>query len=76
MREHGATAERSLFLALVMFGLALRLWHINWSLPFLYDEAIPLRISWQFWNWGKQGLDFNPHFFTYPALTFYLQWIL
>ncbi len=40
---------------------------------------MPLKISMQFWNWGQKGIDFNPHFFTYPAFTFYfnyaIEWI-
>src|SRR2546426_7435703 len=29
------------------------------------------------WGWGPQrGLDLNPHFFKYPSLTLYLQFLV
>jgi 4-amino-4-deoxy-L-arabinose transferase-like glycosyltransferase len=65
----------SLLLFIFFTGIILRLWHINWGLPELYEEATPLRIAWQFWSWDKPGFDFNPHFFNYPALTFYFHFI-
>jgi 4-amino-4-deoxy-L-arabinose transferase-like glycosyltransferase/tetratricopeptide (TPR) repeat protein len=61
--------------AIIAGGLVFRLWQINWGLPELFEEATPLRVGWGFWNWGRPGLDFNPHFFHYPALTFYIQFI-
>ncbi len=64
---------RIVLFLIICLGLALRLWHITWGLPEFYEEGMPLKISWQFWNWDRTGFDFNPHFFTYPALTFYLE---
>ena len=57
----------------LLAAAGLRLWHIDWGLPEIFEEATPLTVSWKFWNWGQHGLDFNPHFFHYPAFTFYLQ---
>ncbi len=57
-------------------ALALRLWHLGWGLPDLYEEATPLFRAWGFWHWGGQGLDLNPHFFNYPALSFLVQFVL
>ena len=54
----------------------LRTWHISWGLPELYEEAYPLTISWKFWNWGNPGFDVNPHFFNYPAFSFYIHFIV
>jgi len=62
-------------LLILLAGIILRLWQINWGLPELFEEATPLTVSWKLWNWGKPGFDFNPHFFNYPALTFYIQFI-
>ncbi|HLF15370.1 MAG TPA: glycosyltransferase family 39 protein [Bacteroidota bacterium] len=59
-------------LYLIVGGLILRLWNIRWSLPEIYEEAYPLTVSWNFWNWGSAGVDLNPHFFNYPALVIYL----
>lgn len=61
---------------ILAFALSLRLWNVHWSLPEIYEEAYPFHIAWKFWNWGGDGFDFNPHFFNYPALTFYLQFFL
>jgi tetratricopeptide (TPR) repeat protein len=67
--------ENKSLLLILLAGIIFRLWQIGWGLPELWEEATPLTISWKFWNWGKLGFDFNPHFFNYPALTFYIQFI-
>jgi hypothetical protein len=63
----------------VLFGVCLavglRIWNIDWGLPELYEEATPFFKAWNFWNWGATGFDFNPHFFNYPAFSFYFQFI-
>ena len=57
-------------IGLVLLSSTLRLWGIGFDLPNLYhrDEAkyvtIPLKIL-------KTG-DYNPHFFNYPSLFFYV----
>ncbi len=61
---------------IIFVGALLRIWYINWGLPDLYEEAIPLSISWRFWNIGNPGYQFDPNFFTYPAFTFYLQFLI
>ncbi|MBI4548165.1 MAG: glycosyltransferase family 39 protein [Ignavibacteriae bacterium] len=66
-----------MFLFLVLaIGITLRLWHIDWGLPDIYEEAYPFRTAWNFWNWGKPGFDFNPHIFNYAALSFYAQFCI
>jgi 4-amino-4-deoxy-L-arabinose transferase-like glycosyltransferase len=65
--RHSLWADSALLGAV---ALGLRVWSIGFDLPNLYhrDEAkyvsIPLRIL-------KTG-DYNPHFFNYPTLFFYL----
>jgi len=61
---------------LLCIGFLLRLWNIDWSLPEVYEEAYPLTVSWKFWNWSDPGIDLNPHFFNYPALIFYLNFLI
>jgi len=61
------------FLVILVSGVGLRLWHMNWGLPHLYEEAMPVKISWKIWTSGAGSFDFNPHFFVYPAFTIYLQ---
>ncbi len=63
-------------LALVALALVLRLRGIGHGLPMVYEEAYPFKKSWEMWGWGpKQQLDFNPHFFNYPTLYFYVQFL-
>lgn len=64
--------ERTAFLFILFIGIGLRLWQIGWGLPEIFEEAFPFHIAAKFWNWNGTGYDFNPHFFNYPALTFYL----
>ena len=59
--------------AILIVAAYLRFWHIGWSLPELYEEAISVRLSVQYWKFGSAGIDLAPRFFTYPAFTFYLQ---
>ena len=61
--------ENRILLFILLLGVCLRLWYIDWGLPELFEEATPLTISWKFWNWGNPGFNFNPQFFNYPALT-------
>ena len=62
--------------ALVMLGLALRLVGIDWGLPQVYEEAYPFKKAWPMWGFGPDHvLDLNPHFFNYPTLYFYVQWL-
>ncbi len=59
-------------LGILTLALGLRLFHIGWGLPEVYEEATPYRKAWVFWNWGNPGLDLHPRFFNYPALSFYI----
>jgi 4-amino-4-deoxy-L-arabinose transferase-like glycosyltransferase/tetratricopeptide (TPR) repeat protein len=61
---------------IIAIGMFLRIWHINWSLPEVFEEAFPFSISWGFWNWGQGGFNFNPHNFHYPALSFYFNFLV
>ncbi len=73
--DRGAPGRR-LLAGVAVVALALRMWHLGWGLPDLYEEATPLFRAWGFWHWGGQGLDLNPHFFNYPALSFLVQFVL
>ncbi|NNE08271.1 MAG: tetratricopeptide repeat protein [Gemmatimonadetes bacterium] len=59
--------------ALFVFAFAVRLWHIGWGLPGVYEEGFALERAWGFWNWGGAGFDWNPHWFNYPTLYSYMQ---
>jgi 4-amino-4-deoxy-L-arabinose transferase-like glycosyltransferase len=56
--------------AILILGLGLRLWGINFGLPFMYhpDEGVPVRIALRFVQTG----NLNPEFFHWPSLLFHL----
>jgi len=56
-------------LAIAAFAAALRLLHVGHDLPYLIEEAIPLRSALE--NWSLAGRpDWNPHRFHYPSLVY------
>jgi len=76
--DYGSAAKKRVAVWLffiIATALFFRLWNITWGLPDLNEEAFPLTISLKFWNLGKNGFDFNPHFFNYPGLTFYINFL-
>lgn len=62
--------------ALFAMALAVRLWRIDWGLPGVYEEGFALERAWGFWNWGGSGFDWNPHWFNYPTLYSYMQFVV
>jgi 4-amino-4-deoxy-L-arabinose transferase-like glycosyltransferase/tetratricopeptide (TPR) repeat protein len=68
--------ENAVLLGILLAGIAVRLWRISWGLPEIYEEATPLTMAVHFWNVGAPGVSFNPHFFNYPALVFYLNFVV
>jgi hypothetical protein len=56
----------------VAVALILRLWHIHHGLPDFLDEALPLRTAFRMSDPVSGAIDWNPHRFHYPSLTFYL----
>jgi tetratricopeptide (TPR) repeat protein/4-amino-4-deoxy-L-arabinose transferase-like glycosyltransferase len=68
--------RRNILLTLVVIaGAYLRLSNLGWGLPEVFEEATPWRQAWEMWGGASGKLDFNPHFFNYPAFSFYIQWI-
>jgi 4-amino-4-deoxy-L-arabinose transferase-like glycosyltransferase len=63
-------STRIALLAIVLLGLALRTWGVNFGLPYLYhpDEPAIVTIAQQMFKTG----DLNPHFFNYPTLSIYV----
>ena len=63
---------------LLLVGLVARAPGWRQGLPEFFDEAQPLRQALKMWRPGG-AVDWNPHFFVYPSLTFYfhlvIQWI-
>ena len=66
---------RYILLFILLIATGLRAYFLDYDLPELYEEATPMRQAWEMWHWEDNGFDFNPHFFNYPALTFYIHFI-
>ncbi len=63
-------------LPILVVALAVRICQIGWGLPFVFEEAIPLKKAWLMWGWGMHvGVDLNPRFFNYPSLAIYLHFV-
>jgi hypothetical protein len=71
-----SVAALALPAAIAVLALALRLWRIRTGLPEFLDEAIPFRRALDMWGWETGRTDLNPHFFHYPTLTLYLQFLV
>jgi len=56
-------------LAIAALAAGIRLIHLGHDLPYLIEEAIPLRSALE--NWSLAGRpDWNPHRFHYPSLVY------
>ena len=55
---------------MLVLALAVRLWTVDWGLPYIYDPDEPVVLSATI-HMLKRG-DLNPHWFHYPSLVFYL----
>jgi 4-amino-4-deoxy-L-arabinose transferase-like glycosyltransferase len=72
LRSH----ELFLVFAVIAVAAFLRFYGIGWGLPQIYEEATPLKRAWEMFGWGPQDtLDLNPHFFNYPSLFLYIQFV-
>jgi Dolichyl-phosphate-mannose-protein mannosyltransferase len=65
----GARRGGAILVVLVLVAFALRVWGVNFGLPYLYywDEPTVVKRAVRF-----GGGDLNPHFFFYPALYMYV----
>jgi len=61
---------RWLFVSILLLAIGLRIWGIDFGLPYLYhpDEPFSVRIAQRMFKTG----DLNPHFFDWPSITFYI----
>lgn len=69
-------SEFALFAAILTASMAVRLWHLSWGLPDLFEEAAPFTVARRFW--GPPGGPFTilPEFYHYPALSFYVHFLV
>lgn len=63
-------------IALTVVAAVVRFHGIGWGLPDAGEEATPLRVAWEMWGFGgNERFDPNPHFFNYPSLIIYAQFL-
>lgn len=68
---------RRVMLVVILVAIALRLLGIRWGLPDVLEEATPFREAFDMWGWyPRTPLDLNPHFFNYPSLVIYVQFLV
>ena len=62
--------EKFLLAGILLTALVIRVWGVNYDLPYIYhpDEPIYITIAQGIFKTG----DLNPHFFNYPSLFFYI----
>ncbi len=60
---------------LVLVAGAIRAVNLDWGVPEVFEEATPVREAVGFWGVPSESIDLNPHFFKYPSLTFYLNFL-
>lgn len=71
-----AGADPAWTAALVLVALVLRLVGIQAGLPEVYEEAYPFKKAWDMWGFASGGrFDPDPHWYRYPSLVLYLQWL-
>lgn len=65
-----ARREVGVFAAIILIALVMRIWTIDYDLPYVIhpDEPAVIGVSLQVLKSG----DLNPHFFHYPSLVFYV----
>jgi 4-amino-4-deoxy-L-arabinose transferase-like glycosyltransferase len=66
--------KKHYFLILIIIaGLALRLWGINFGLPYQFHQDEPIVVNHAL---AYGAGDFNPHFFAIPPLTSYILFLI
>ncbi len=66
---------RLLLAAILLAAAGLRLFNLDYDLPEVYEEATPMIQALEMWASEDEPFDFNPHFFNYPSLYFYIQFL-
>src|SRR5262245_56166811 len=77
--QFSAPAIPPVLWAILLLALGLRVWHLGEGLPEFFEEAFPFRRAFEMAGWERGRVDWNPHSFHYPSLSFYLhlvpQWM-
>ena len=64
--------ERLPAVGLALLGLLLRLPHLDWGLPDLPEEALPMKKALDMWGWNTGQLRLDPQTAGWPSLSFYV----
>ena len=74
----GSSRHRGACLALLLAvaAIAIRLPHLNWGLPDLEEEALPLKKAFEMWGWDDGRLHLDPGTAGWPSLSFYVHLLL
>ncbi len=69
-----STSRRLLLLGLLLAlaAVAVRLPHLDWGLPQVEEEALPMKKALDLWGWNEGHLQLDPKTAGWPALSFYL----
>jgi hypothetical protein len=67
--------QKPVLFFIICLAALIRLYNLDHGLPAIYEEATPMRQAWEMWRGPGDVFDFNPHFFNYPALYFYFQFL-
>ncbi|MHB8080169.1 MAG: ArnT family glycosyltransferase [Candidatus Krumholzibacteriia bacterium] len=61
---------------LAIAAIAIRLPYLNWGLPELEEEALPLKKAFEMWGWDAGRLQLDPGTAGWPSLSFYIHLLL
>ncbi len=62
--------------AMLAVAIGIRLPYLNWGLPELEEEALPLKKAFDMWGWEAGRLQLDPMTAGWPSLSFYLHLLL
>ena len=73
----GLSSGLALFpLILALISLLVRSWNLNWGLPELEEEALPLKKAFAMCGWGTGQLRLDPETSGWPSLSFYIHMLV
>ncbi len=72
MRCSQFCSTRHVFIGILAVAAILRLWGVNWGMPYIFHPDERFMISRGVYFFGG---DFNPHLFIYPSLLMYILFI-
>lgn len=62
--------------AVACLAVLIRLPHLDWGLPQIEEEALPLKKAFAMWGWNEGRLQLDPRTAGWPSLSFYVHLLL